>query len=149
MQVIAEMVGTFIMMYCIYGIVAITELRKGQVGLLEYASTAGFAIIVVIFTVGPISGAHVNPSITIAFAASGQFPWSMVSNPISLFLPSLYSKSLLKLLDLSSSIKYDHDYLVFIFLSCGAHNTKNCVIKHEFMTIEKFMGSLIDPKRQM
>ncbi|XXG79411.1 hypothetical protein AAC387_Pa09g0485 [Persea americana] len=77
-MVIAEMVGTFIMMYCIYGIVAITELSKGQVGLLEYAATAGFAIIMVIFTVGPISGAHVNPSITIAFAASGQFPWSMV-----------------------------------------------------------------------
>ncbi|XP_058076986.1 probable aquaporin NIP7-1 isoform X1 [Magnolia sinica] len=77
-MVVAEMVGTFVVMFSICGIIASTELTKGEVGLLEYASTGGFAIIVVIFAIGPISGAHMNPSITIAFATLGQFPWCRV-----------------------------------------------------------------------
>lgn len=47
-------------------------------GLLEYATTAGTAIVVIIFTLGDISGAHVNPAVTIAFAVFGHFPWKKV-----------------------------------------------------------------------
>ncbi|PIA30856.1 hypothetical protein AQUCO_05400151v1 [Aquilegia coerulea] len=75
-MVIAEMLGTFILMFCVCGIIASTQLMKGEVGLLEYAATGGLTIIVVIFSIGPISGAHVNPSVTIAFATLGQIPWS-------------------------------------------------------------------------
>ncbi|PIA30855.1 hypothetical protein AQUCO_05400151v1 [Aquilegia coerulea] len=77
-MVIAEMLGTFILMFCVCGIIASTQLMKGEVGLLEYAATGGLTIIVVIFSIGPISGAHVNPSVTIAFATLGQIPWSKV-----------------------------------------------------------------------
>ncbi|OVA05508.1 Major intrinsic protein [Macleaya cordata] len=79
-MVIAEMVGTFMLVYCVCGIIAISEMMGGGggVGLLEYAVTGGLSIIVVIFSIGPISGAHVNPSITFAFAILGQFPWSRV-----------------------------------------------------------------------
>lgn len=79
MQVIAEMVGTFILMFCVSGIIASTQLMRGEVGLLEYAATAGLTVIVVIFCIGPISGAHVNPAVTIAFAVFRCFPWSKVS----------------------------------------------------------------------
>jgi aquaporin NIP len=47
---------------------------------MEYASVAGLTIIVVIFSIGSISGAHVNPAVTIAFATFGHFPWSKVKN---------------------------------------------------------------------
>ncbi|XP_050373976.1 probable aquaporin NIP7-1 [Argentina anserina] len=76
--VVAEMVGTFILMFCVCGIIASTQLLKGQVGLMEYASTAGLTVVVVIFSVGSISGAHVNPAVTVAFATFGHFPWSRV-----------------------------------------------------------------------
>ncbi|KAK9933435.1 hypothetical protein M0R45_020633 [Rubus argutus] len=76
--VLAEMVGTFILMFCVCGIIASTELLRGEVGLLEYASTAGLTVVVVIFSIGSISGAHVNPAVTIAFATFGHFPWSRV-----------------------------------------------------------------------
>lgn len=72
------MVGTFILMFCVCGIIASTELLRGEVGLLEYASTAGLTVVVVIFSIGSISGAHVNPAVTIAFATFGHFPWSRV-----------------------------------------------------------------------
>ncbi|KAM7259480.1 hypothetical protein ACFE04_015221 [Oxalis oulophora] len=74
----AEVVGTFILMFCVAGITASTQLSGGQVGLLEYATTAGLTVVVVIFSIGSISGAHVNPAITIAFATSGCFPWCRV-----------------------------------------------------------------------
>ncbi|XP_068657833.1 probable aquaporin NIP7-1 [Aristolochia californica] len=74
----AEFLGTFFMMFPVCGIIASTKIAEGAVGLLEYACAGGFAILVVIFAVGPISGAHVNPSITVAYAAIGEFPWSKV-----------------------------------------------------------------------
>ncbi|XP_021981655.1 probable aquaporin NIP7-1 isoform X2 [Helianthus annuus] len=76
-KVVAEMLGSFIVMFSIVGIVASTELMRG-VGLLEYAVTAGLAVIVVVFSIGHISGAHVNPAFTIAFATVGPFPWRRV-----------------------------------------------------------------------
>ncbi|XP_076941506.1 putative aquaporin NIP7-1 [Bidens hawaiensis] len=75
--VVAEMLGSFIVMFSIGGIIASTELMRG-VGLLEYAVTAGLAVIVVVFSIGHISGAHVNPAVTIAFATVGPFPWKKV-----------------------------------------------------------------------
>ncbi|GFZ21434.1 hypothetical protein Acr_29g0005960 [Actinidia rufa] len=78
MQVLAEALGTFILMYSICAIIAITQLMGGEVGLLEYAATAALSVVVIVFSIGAISGAHVNPSVTIAFATFGQFPWSKV-----------------------------------------------------------------------
>ncbi|XP_042502311.1 probable aquaporin NIP7-1 [Macadamia integrifolia] len=75
---VAEMVGTSILMFSVCGIIAVTRIMRGEVGLLEYAATGGLSITVVIFSVGSISGAHVNPSVTIAFASLGAFPWSKV-----------------------------------------------------------------------
>jgi aquaporin NIP len=80
------MVGTFLLLFCVCGIVACTQILRGEVGLMEYASVAGLTIIVVIFSIGSISGAHVNPAVTIAFATFGHFPWSKVKNhPNSIF----------------------------------------------------------------
>ncbi|XP_043697621.1 probable aquaporin NIP7-1 [Telopea speciosissima] len=81
--VIAEMLGTFILMFSVCGIIAVTRIMKGEVGLMEYAATGGLSITVVIFSVGSISGAHVNPSVTVAFATLGEFPWSKVPMYIS------------------------------------------------------------------
>lgn len=78
MQVVAETVGTFILMFCTCGIVASTQTTRGDVGLLEYAATAGLTVIVVIFSIGSISGAHVNPAVTLALAIFGHFPWPRV-----------------------------------------------------------------------
>ncbi|KAM7462696.1 hypothetical protein LguiA_030817 [Lonicera macranthoides] len=77
-MVLAEALGTFILMFCICGIIASMHLTGGKVGLLEYAITAALTVIVVVFSIGTISGAHVNPAVTIAFAVAGPFPWSNV-----------------------------------------------------------------------
>lgn len=49
-----------------------------ETGIMEYAATAGLTVVVIVFSIGSISGAHINPAVTIAFAAAGPFPWSKV-----------------------------------------------------------------------
>ncbi|MED6201784.1 hypothetical protein PIB30_098485 [Stylosanthes scabra] len=77
-MVMAEVIGTFILMFCVSGIIATTKFQSGEVGLLEYAATAGLTVVVIIFSIGPISCAHVNPAVTIAFATIGHLPWFKV-----------------------------------------------------------------------
>ncbi|KAL1329732.1 probable aquaporin NIP7-1 isoform X2 [Arachis ipaensis] len=77
-DVMAEVIGTFILMLCVSGIIASTKFQNGEVGLLEYAATAGLTVVVIIFSIGPISCAHVNPAVTIAFATIGHVPWYKV-----------------------------------------------------------------------
>ncbi|KAL3828825.1 hypothetical protein ACJIZ3_017627 [Penstemon smallii] len=77
-MVLAEAIGTFILMFCIGGIIANMSLMGIKSGLVEYAATAGLTVIIVVSSIGSISGAHVNPAVTIAFATVGPFPWSKV-----------------------------------------------------------------------
>ncbi|KAG8370147.1 hypothetical protein BUALT_Bualt14G0087100 [Buddleja alternifolia] len=77
-QVLAEAVGTFMLVFCIGGIIANMHFMGIETGLMEYAATAGLTVIVIVFSIGSISGAHVNPAVTIAFATVGPFPWSQV-----------------------------------------------------------------------
>lgn len=80
MQAAAEAIGCFVMVFSISGILATGELLSGgiQVELMAYAMTAALTVILLITALSSISGAHVNPAITIAFAAVGPFPWSQV-----------------------------------------------------------------------
>ena len=78
MQILAECLGTFILMFSLCGMMGSMQMLGIEVGLMEYAITAGSAIVIIIFTLGNISGAHVNPAVTIAFAVFGHFPWRKV-----------------------------------------------------------------------
>ncbi|KAL2663864.1 hypothetical protein AAZV13_02G125900 [Glycine max] len=101
----AEVVGTFILMFCVCGITASTRFQNGAVGLLEYAATAGLTVVVIIFSIGPISCAHVNPAVTIAFATIGQFPWLKV--PVYIIAQTVGSMSATYVGSLVYGIKSD------------------------------------------
>src|SRR2546421_2045893 len=78
---LAEVVGTMIMLILGDGVVANVLLNKskGQGGGWMVITTAwGLAVIIAIFCVGRISGAHLNPAVTISLAAIGSFPWTQV-----------------------------------------------------------------------
>lgn len=77
----AEFVGTAVLMVFGNGAVANAELKntKGyHAGWLNIAMGYGFGVMFPVLMFGSVSGAHINPAMTIAQAVNGLFPWSDV-----------------------------------------------------------------------
>jgi aquaporin NIP len=75
---LAEFLGTFIMVFAGTGAIVINQASNGAIGHAGIALTFGLVVLALIYTFGDISGAHLNPAVSIAFAAAGRFPWKEV-----------------------------------------------------------------------
>uniref|UniRef100_A0A1D1YKW2 Aquaporin NIP3-1 n=1 Tax=Anthurium amnicola TaxID=1678845 RepID=A0A1D1YKW2_9ARAE len=74
----AEFVGTFILIFGATAAPIVNQKYHGVETLLGNALCSGLAVMIVILSTGHISGAHLNPSLTIAFAVFRHFPWVQV-----------------------------------------------------------------------
>jgi glycerol uptake facilitator protein len=74
----AEALGTYLLVFFGCGSVHAAVLAGAQSGIWQVAIVWGVAIMVVIYTVGAISGAHINPAVSVALALWGRFPWRLV-----------------------------------------------------------------------
>lgn len=77
----AEFVGTAVLMIFGNGAVANVELKntKGHnAGWINIAMGYGFGVMFPVLMFGGVSGAHINPAMTLAQAVNGMFPWSEV-----------------------------------------------------------------------
>ncbi|XP_010555246.1 PREDICTED: probable aquaporin NIP5-1 [Tarenaya hassleriana] len=74
----AEFVGTFILIFAATAGPIVNQKYNGAETLIGNAACAGLAVMIIILSTGHISGAHLNPSLTIAFAALRHFPWAHV-----------------------------------------------------------------------
>ncbi len=81
-EMIAELIGTFLIVFVGTGSVASAIFTDSLVGLFQIASVWIIAVTIAICTTASISGAHLNPAISIAFAMvrpSKSFGWGKVS----------------------------------------------------------------------
>jgi MIP family channel proteins len=71
---VAEFVGTFTLVFAGCGAIMV-DAKTHALGHVGVAFSFGLVIMVMIYAVGHISGAHFNPAVTFAFALSRHFPW--------------------------------------------------------------------------
>ena len=77
-QVVAEIVATYLLVFVTCGAAGLSASDEQKVAKLGASIAGGLIVTVMIFAVGHISGAHMNPAVTLAFAAIRHFPWKQV-----------------------------------------------------------------------
>ena len=75
---IAEIIGTFSMIFCGCGAMVINDFTGGTITNPGVAITWGLIVMAMIYAFGDISGAHFNPAVTIGFAIAKKFSWNEV-----------------------------------------------------------------------
>ncbi len=97
---VAEFIGTFFLVFI--GVMAIMSDAKfaTNIGLVGVALAHGLALVGAVAAVGGISGAHVNPAVTIALAATGKVGWNdvpgyIVSQLVGALVAVLLAKNLI------------------------------------------------------
>lgn len=75
---LSELLGTFAMVFAGTGAIVINAESGGAITHLGVALTFGLIVLAMIYTLGDVSGAHMNPAVTVAFAAAGLFPFASV-----------------------------------------------------------------------
>jgi hypothetical protein len=86
-QVVAETIATYLLVFVTCGSAALSAADENRVSKLGASVAGGLIVTVMIYAVGHISGAHMNPAVTLAFAAVRHFPWKQVRNMISFSNP--------------------------------------------------------------
>lgn len=70
---IAEVIGTFALVFCGTGAIVINQESSGVITHVGIAFTFGLIVMAMIYALGSVSGAHLNPAVTIAFAVAKRF----------------------------------------------------------------------------
>ncbi|KAB1221554.1 Aquaporin NIP1-2 [Morella rubra] len=82
-KLLAEALGTYFLMFAGCASVVVNLDNDKVVTLPGISIVWGLAVMVLVYAVGHISGAHFNPAVTVAFATCKRFPWKQVPAYVS------------------------------------------------------------------
>jgi len=85
-RLFAETLGTFLLVLAGAGASVVSAAGHVAIGRAAAVSAPGLTVLAVILFMGAVSGAHLNPAVSIAFAARGDFPWRRVPGYIAVQL---------------------------------------------------------------
>jgi aquaporin Z len=77
-KVLAEYLGTFTLVFAGTGAIVINQVSGGAITHVGIALTFGLVVLAMIYTFGEISGAHLNPAVTVGFFLARRLPASDV-----------------------------------------------------------------------
>jgi aquaporin Z len=77
-RIFAEMWGTFLLVLVAAGATVVSARSHGAVTLAMAVVAPGLMVMTIIYFMGAVSGAHLNPAVTLAFALRRNFPWYRV-----------------------------------------------------------------------
>ncbi len=95
-ELIAEFFGTFILI--MFGVGVVAQVVAGGIGDHNAIAFAwGFGVTFGVYVAGKVSGAHLNPAVTVALASVGDFPWrKVVPYSIAQFLGAFFAALLVR-----------------------------------------------------
>ncbi|MGD0160068.1 MAG: aquaporin [Candidatus Bathyarchaeia archaeon] len=99
-RLFAETLGTFFLLLVAVGGSIVSVLNKAVISPAGVAVVPGLMVMVIILFMGKVSGAHLNPAVSISFAARGDFPWRrvpgyIVAQLVGSILACLFLRSIL------------------------------------------------------
>jgi aquaporin Z len=77
-RLFSELLGTFFLVLVGAGGAVVNAQSNGAISRAAAVTAPGLMVMAIILFMGAISGAHLNPAVSIAFAARGDFPWRRV-----------------------------------------------------------------------
>ena len=96
---LSECIGTFALVFCGTGAIIINDVTNGTVSHVGIAITFGLIVTAMIYSFGSISGAHINPAVSIAFAITDQFnKRELIPYIIAQLIGAFLASGILKLL---------------------------------------------------
>ena len=75
---LTELFGTFALTFVGAGAIVIQRVSAGELTYVARVAAPGLIVMALIYAVGNVSGAHINPAVTFAFALRGSFEWARV-----------------------------------------------------------------------
>lgn len=91
----SEFLGTFGLVFAGTGAIVVNNISNGAITHAGIALTFGLIVLTMIYTFGDVSGAHLNPAVTVGFASAGRFPWRETPGYLIAQLAGAFSASVL------------------------------------------------------
>ena len=117
---VAELIGTFVL---VFGGCGAAVLAGSHIGFAGVALAFGFSLLVMAYTIGPISGCHINPAVTFGLLLSGKFEARYVPGyVVAQIAGAIVACAVLLIIASGTSAGYDPSTAGFAANGYGAHS---------------------------